>query len=684
MPKFGDVSDNKRETEDLGSAGGDDPHDVTRVDGKVDNKVDNKVDGKVTPAPVKTLILPGDPTETVPPGAPDPMGPGRDTSDLGDEFDFGDDPGLVAPYAAANRRAPLVAEPGPASGSGAVDAWAGYDEKADDWMPLSGEPSEGGREVTNDGIARAKTDVRPQPHLAASAPASTSAEPAARLVMLTGDAVGVEFALDAKECGVGRDPGNTVVLTDASASRNHAQIFRDEERYLLVDQRSANGTFVNGERIDRTRLQSGDEVAFGNVVFRFLEVGDVFKPADVAGTPILPVEVRAPAATRRPAASWRRSLLVGVTMMAVVGAGASVYVRSRGGLGNTAARRTMIFDHYSRGIEAFKARQWSEAETQFNAVLALDPSHMRGQEYLQAITKEKRAQAQLDEARTSRRAGDLLHASTLATGLLDSQFRSDAQEILREVDTELDVRVGRAQTSLEAGQGQEALQLLQGVEAIRPGRPDVAALMARAGQAAPATGPSRVTVVKRKAPAATGPVGTALRAFAGGSAEAALTALQGVRGSEAETLRDRLEKFTDAYQSGVGQYKGKRALGAIRDLSAARGVALKIGGGPIVDDIDRKLADMHYVLGIQAYLSDKLPEAYQEFRSAVKTAPDQQQAKRKLAELEHRAQEIYNEGYVLKDQDLTRARARWQLVLEIVPPDSDYYRKAKQRLDALP
>ena len=63
---------------------------------------------------------------------------------------------------------------------------------------------------------------------------------------------------------IGRDPGNDVVLASPTVSRFHAQIERVGHRYVLRDLRSANGTFVNDQRIEKeTWLSDGDTVRIG-------------------------------------------------------------------------------------------------------------------------------------------------------------------------------------------------------------------------------------------------------------------------------------------------------------------------------------------------------------------------------------------------------------------------------------
>ncbi|MFZ2616967.1 MAG: FHA domain-containing protein, partial [Anaerolineae bacterium] len=64
-----------------------------------------------------------------------------------------------------------------------------------------------------------------------------------------------------------------VVIADATVSRQHARIRLQDDKFMLFDLGSANGTFVNGQKVEQPRaLADGDVVRFGEVevVFRQL------------------------------------------------------------------------------------------------------------------------------------------------------------------------------------------------------------------------------------------------------------------------------------------------------------------------------------------------------------------------------------------------------------------------------
>lgn len=81
------------------------------------------------------------------------------------------------------------------------------------------------------------------------------------------------FALRIEQTSIGRAPDQDLVLKEAFVSRRHALITRQDGGFELVDQNSSHGTFLNGKRIDRAKLRSGDALQFGSLnsaSFRFL------------------------------------------------------------------------------------------------------------------------------------------------------------------------------------------------------------------------------------------------------------------------------------------------------------------------------------------------------------------------------------------------------------------------------
>lgn len=84
--------------------------------------------------------------------------------------------------------------------------------------------------------------------------------------------------LDKPELTVGRRTESDLRLTGSDVSREHAEIVRSDEGFLLRDRGSRYGTFVNDEQVTSRLLQSGDRIQFGraagtDIVFLLGEPG---------------------------------------------------------------------------------------------------------------------------------------------------------------------------------------------------------------------------------------------------------------------------------------------------------------------------------------------------------------------------------------------------------------------------
>ncbi len=70
---------------------------------------------------------------------------------------------------------------------------------------------------------------------------------------------------------IGRTLGAcTVQVVHHSVSSRHARVVIRDGQLSLVDSRSLNGTYLNGQRIERARLYNGDFATFGKVSFYFV------------------------------------------------------------------------------------------------------------------------------------------------------------------------------------------------------------------------------------------------------------------------------------------------------------------------------------------------------------------------------------------------------------------------------
>ena len=84
---------------------------------------------------------------------------------------------------------------------------------------------------------------------------------------------------------IGRSASSEIRFEDPTVSRRHALIVRRPDGLKVVDDRSLNGVFVNGERVEIHSLGSGDTIQVGRHALHFVRVAVTTPLADA-----LPVE----------------------------------------------------------------------------------------------------------------------------------------------------------------------------------------------------------------------------------------------------------------------------------------------------------------------------------------------------------------------------------------------------------
>lgn len=95
------------------------------------------------------------------------------------------------------------------------------------------------------------------------------------LVFLSGELIAVPIPLEREEVILGRALEADVRINDTGVSRKHAWIdavqdpAKNVTEYVLHDNDSRNGTFLNGRRIRRETLENGDKITVGDTILRF-------------------------------------------------------------------------------------------------------------------------------------------------------------------------------------------------------------------------------------------------------------------------------------------------------------------------------------------------------------------------------------------------------------------------------
>lgn len=93
----------------------------------------------------------------------------------------------------------------------------------------------------------------------------------AKLFLKFEQAVLKEIPLTQGVTTIGRLPDNVIQVDNLAVSGHHAKIYWDHDKFVIEDNNSLNGTYVNNARVNRRALKDGDNVLIGKHILSFKE-----------------------------------------------------------------------------------------------------------------------------------------------------------------------------------------------------------------------------------------------------------------------------------------------------------------------------------------------------------------------------------------------------------------------------
>ncbi|TAM45582.1 MAG: FHA domain-containing protein [Gammaproteobacteria bacterium] len=112
-----------------------------------------------------------------------------------------------------------------------------------------------------------------------------------KIVIKLNNSVVDHVELNQGDTRIGRKPGCEIHLDNLSVSGEHANIFTIGGDSFVQDLGSTNGTYVNGKKVAKHHLKSGDSVNIGKYTLMYLQ-DDVEAPSDYAKTVIITTPVQ--------------------------------------------------------------------------------------------------------------------------------------------------------------------------------------------------------------------------------------------------------------------------------------------------------------------------------------------------------------------------------------------------------
>jgi pSer/pThr/pTyr-binding forkhead associated (FHA) protein/Tfp pilus assembly protein PilF len=553
----------------------------------------------------------------------------------------------------------------------------------------------------------------------------TPANEAPRLLVIAGPRNGSEFLLTEVETSIGRGSDSVVVIPDISVSRKHVVIAREADKYVLIDQGSGNGTRLNGRSVDRSVLQSGDEIAMGDTVVKFLEPGGVVVkpksgrvaspanaprpslgdvPDDTLGSAKNPKGQKA--AKAAPAASpglrSRGPLYAGVAVVLLVvffvGAARKKRLESQQAAAARAQGegRQLAQQRFEEGVRQLKDGRWAEARDKLRVAAELAPQDTDIQRYLERAEAEAPRALAIAQARTALGKRDFAQAKGALAGVPDdSALAEAAHELSQQLKAALDAAVREARVLVESGDAASALTLLDAVLAAEPGRADAQTIRDAAAGArrSAARDPDRERAAPKKEKPEPGPAPISpaaseiLDSYLSGDIGTAMDKAENGTDARSQRLSGELKAFDAAWRDGLAKAQAKRLADAIRALEQADKIDKGLAPGKdskLGKEVRRALGNLHYNLGVQGMSQeDTLGQAAGHLRAALAADPENGQAKKSLAEINDRAKEIYQRAYFEKDSEPDQAKKAFRLVAEALPPGDELGAKAKKWADKL-
>jgi pSer/pThr/pTyr-binding forkhead associated (FHA) protein len=110
-------------------------------------------------------------------------------------------------------------------------------------------------------------------------------EESAKMVVIQGNAPGLQILLSRPETTIGRLSDNHLVLDSTTVSRHHGRVIKDGSRYDIEDLKSRNGIAMNGEPLkshERRALIHGDTLRFGDHQLVFLNPSGFSDPKGIS------------------------------------------------------------------------------------------------------------------------------------------------------------------------------------------------------------------------------------------------------------------------------------------------------------------------------------------------------------------------------------------------------------------
>lgn len=483
------------------------------------------------------------------------------------------------------------------------------------------------------------------------------------------------YVITEAETFIGRDPKKClIVLSDPEVSTVHSVIKKNGSMILLEDLNSSNGTILNGERINRSAVMAGDEFVIGSTSFTLqvksdlmnaerdrlmpVEQGQMIETEEIEEELVEAGEIDGTFDSNAPVEKsiikriWKnpesRKKLIYVLVFATICfvifyeetpeieqqpqkkmAPQTTAANKKPKLNLSKELEQKRNTDYELGVSAFEASDFNRADPLFKTVFSIDPDYKNIGSYLKQTKEAIRQIAELEQQRREEEerikrkkiVDELLTKAREAVKERQIQLAESFFSQITEKDPE-NIEVQQLKLELESWQREE----------------------------------------ERKA------------------AEIAAKEASRKRMVEALTPGKTLYLKKDWYKAIVKLEDFLRKKGMDEDL-------VKEASDMLSDSRNELTSELGPVIGKARSLKEgqDLKAAYESFQEVLKLEPTNAEALNEADEikslLESRSKKVYREAIIAESLSLFNdAKEKFQEVQQISPSDSDYYKKASEKL----
>lgn len=501
-----------------------------------------------------------------------------------------------------------------------------------------------------------------------------------RFLVISKKGFGKEYLVDRSEITVGRSGDSSITLDDQTVSSIHATIRIEGNDCVLRDMNSKNGTFVNGSPIrEEYVLQEGDEIKIGAFKFKFIHKDTVISrealllevkrkekkhltnKALIGALALLCIVIVLVAISRetkepekRPAVQVQQS---GTDMMEPLVPEKPPLETQEKPPAPVVLGESMADIYFNTANEFLANRLWEEAIGKFEQVQRIDPDYPGVPDGIFQAKIESLNRSLLEEGLL------LISQGHYTEGI--KQLEGISQESVYIDEAMLEIQFARDE--MAQAKKKEATRVRK-----RTQQPPQTSSLNQKGEKL---------------------IDQALKYYAEGNTKAAMTKLNAALmlkispedplKIKASSLKESMARIAEVYDKGLAEYNSRQFGQAFQSWSEVLDIDQEIigqGKSHFSSTIAIYMADEFYRQAREAYENEQYIEAYAKCTKALKASPGHRGCLEIKGLLAEKAKRLYEDGYILEELNPRQAIQKWKMVLEMCPPENEYYQKAKSRI----